>query len=102
LNLWNNVQSLYHDILRAKAEEIHDDSDASPSESETDVSDNEKVMRKDRRKMRREQTKHRVKGLRSKRLPKDCYNVNEVTDWMDREDYFLVVSFPYLFRNSVK
>jgi hypothetical protein len=51
--------------------------------------------------MRREQTKHRVKGLKSKRLPKDCYNVNEVTDWMDREDYFLVVSFSSLFRNGV-
>jgi len=79
--------------LRAKKQEVIDDSDASPSEEEPDLSDDEIQLRKDKRQLRRDQTKHRVNRLRStKVLPKNCNNVNDVQEWMDKSGYILPVS----------
>jgi hypothetical protein len=93
-NLWNRIQNYYHDLLRAKSEEIDNDSDASPSESESDISDDERDLRKEKRKIRRDQTRMRVKRLRGKVLPNNPRDADAVQEWMDRQQYVLTVSPP--------
>jgi hypothetical protein len=90
-NLWNRIQNYYHDLLRAKSEDIEDDSDASPSESESDISDDERDLRKEKRKIRRDQTRLRVKRLRGKVLPNNPRDADAVQEWMDRQQYVLTV-----------
>jgi hypothetical protein len=90
-NLWNRIQDYYHDLLRAKSEDIDNDSDASPSESESDISDDERDLRKEKRKIRRDQTRMRVKRLRGKVLPNNPRDADAVQEWMDRQQYVLTV-----------
>ena len=91
----NRIQNHYHDLLRAKKEEVDNDSYASPSESESDISDDEKDLRKEKRKIRRDQTKMRVKRLSSQALPKDSRDADAVQEWMDRQQYVLNVCLDY-------
>lgn len=92
-HLWNRVKNLHHDLLRAKKQDIIDDSDASPTEEESGLSDDEIQLRKEKRRMRREQTRTRVRRLKStQQLPHRCRNVDDVMEWMDSQDYYLPVS----------
>jgi hypothetical protein len=92
-NLWNRIQNYYHDLLRAKSEDIDNVPDASPSESQSDISDDERDLRKEKRKIRRDQTRMRVKRLRGKVLPNNPRDADAVQEWMDRQQYVLTVCF---------
>ena len=60
------------------------------------MSDDERDLRKEKRKIRREQTRMTVKRLRVKVLPNNPRDADAVQEWMDRQQYVLTVSPFYI------
>ncbi|BEI85982.1 hypothetical protein CcaverHIS002_0602690 [Cutaneotrichosporon cavernicola] len=80
--LYTDVRQYYHDLLRAKDDAVETDSDSLLSAA-SDATAGAKADLKRRRAI----SQRRVADLKTRRLPRDAEDIDEVTEWMDRQGY---------------
>ncbi|BEJ16819.1 hypothetical protein CspHIS471_0602200 [Cutaneotrichosporon sp. HIS471] len=80
--LYSDIRQYYHDLLRAKDDGVETDSDSLLSAA-SDATAGAKADLKRRRAI----SQRRVADLMTRRLPRDAEDIDEVTEWMDRQGY---------------
>lgn len=95
-DLYDRIRVQWHDLLRAKDQQIDGDSEASSTDDDPDSDLELAESRRADRKERRARTKSRVEKLRQQPLPKDPHNVDKVLMWLDERRFQSKVSQEYI------
>lgn len=80
--LYNDIRHYYHDLLRAKGDGVETDSDSQLSAASDATAGAKRDLTR-----RRDISRRRVADLKTRRLPRDAEDVDDVTEWMDAQGY---------------